>query len=248
MTALVVIELFDPSLWLSLVFLTSSWIVERKQFHCPVSLCINYPLYFMVEMDINLFAWYFNMIGLLTQIIITSYSFKNVLRYFCKVWCKSNLCILWFDCSIALYLFTPLPHNENFLIVKHSCSREELSDVVFFPDTTSTNHCSRTYFWRVWTCASYLWSVQLSNWHFPSFTYHYLYVYITISKPLNCSPISAVKNVQRFQCQIRIFDNPQKRRCSHFRFPFTIESSGNFVWCRVTEAHIPLLLVGPFPI
>ena len=28
--------------------------------------------------------------------------------------------------------FTPLPRNTSFLIVKHSCAREELSDAVFF--------------------------------------------------------------------------------------------------------------------
>ena len=66
---------------------------------------------------------------MLTKIIITSNSSKNVLRYFGKVWLESSLWILWFDWLIALYLFTPLPRNASFLIFKHSCVREELSDV-----------------------------------------------------------------------------------------------------------------------
>ena len=69
------------------------------------------------------------MIGLLAQIIRASNSFKSVLRYFGKVFRKSNLCILQFDWLRDLYFFTPLPRNASFLIVKHSCVREELSDV-----------------------------------------------------------------------------------------------------------------------
>ena len=88
--------------------------------------------YCKFEIDSNFYAKYSNMIGLLAKIIRTSNSFKNVLRYFGKVWRKLNLCILWFDWLIALYIFTPLPRNASFLIVKHSCVREELSDVVFF--------------------------------------------------------------------------------------------------------------------
>ena len=72
------------------------------------------------------------MIGPLAKIIITSNSFNNLLRYFVKVWRKSNLCILWFDFLIDLYHFTPLPCNTIFLIVKHSCVREEPSYVFFF--------------------------------------------------------------------------------------------------------------------
>ena len=72
------------------------------------------------------------MTGLLSKIIITLNSFKNVLRYFCKVGHKSNLCILWFNRLIALYLFSPFPHNTRFIIAKHSFVREEISDVVFF--------------------------------------------------------------------------------------------------------------------
>ena len=69
------------------------------------------------------------MIGLLSKITTTSDSFKTVLRYFGKVWRKSNVCIIRFYWLIDLYLFTLLSRNASFLIVKYSCVREELSDV-----------------------------------------------------------------------------------------------------------------------
>ena len=62
-------------------------------------------------------------------IYITLNAFKIVPRYFGKVWRRSNLCIIQFYWLIALYLFTPFPRNASFTIVKHSCVREELSDV-----------------------------------------------------------------------------------------------------------------------
>ena len=80
-------------------------------------------------MDRNFYAYYSNMIGLLAKINRTSNSFKNVIRYFGKIWHKSNLWILWFDWLIALYIFTLLTRNASFIIIKHSCVREELSDV-----------------------------------------------------------------------------------------------------------------------
>ena len=69
------------------------------------------------------------MIGPLAKFVRTSNSFKIVLRYFGKVRRKSNVCIIRFDWLIALYLFTLLPRNESFLIIKSSGVREELSDV-----------------------------------------------------------------------------------------------------------------------
>ena len=45
------------------------------------------------------------------------------------------MCIIRFDWLIALYIFTLLPRNASFLIVKNSCVREEVSDVVFFLQT-----------------------------------------------------------------------------------------------------------------
>ena len=77
-----------------------------------------------------------------------------------------------------------------------------------------------------------------------SFTYHFPSVSIPIRYPLRWSPICAVENLQRFQRHINIFDNPLWRRCSHFRFSYTLESSVYFLWCRETEAHIALLLFG----
>ena len=69
------------------------------------------------------------MISTLSQIIRDSKKIKTILRYFSKVWRKSNLCILRFDWLTALYIFNPLPCNASFLIVKKSCVRDELSDV-----------------------------------------------------------------------------------------------------------------------
>ena len=46
-----------------------------------------------------------------------------------------NFRILRYDWLIALYLLTSLLRNVSFLIVKCSCVREELSDVVFLIQT-----------------------------------------------------------------------------------------------------------------
>ena len=72
------------------------------------------------------------MIGPLAKIIRTSNLFKNVLRYFGKVWHKSKLWLLWFDWLTALCIFTPLPCNASFLIIKYSCVSEEHNNVLFF--------------------------------------------------------------------------------------------------------------------
>ena len=69
------------------------------------------------------------MIGPLTKIFRASNLFKFFLRYFGKVRRKSNMWIIQFYWLIALYLFTLLPHNMSFLIVKNCCVREEVSDV-----------------------------------------------------------------------------------------------------------------------
>ena len=60
-------------------------------------------------------------------IIITAFLCKNVLRYFGKVQCKSNVCIILYDWLIALYLFISLVFNAGSLIIKNSGFREELS-------------------------------------------------------------------------------------------------------------------------
>ena len=64
-----------------------------------------------------------------------------------------------------------------------------------------------------------------------SFAYHFLYVYIPIINPLNCSPICALDNFQRFQFQNNIFDHSCWRRCYHFRFTYTLDPSGDFFCC-----------------
>ena len=79
------------------------------------------------------------MIGPLDQFVTASNSFKIVQRYFGKVSRKSNVRILRFNWLIGLYLFLSLVCNASFLIVKNSCVREELSDVVFFIQKKSTN-------------------------------------------------------------------------------------------------------------
>ena len=95
------------------------------------------------------------MIGLLAQFFRASDFFKIVLRYFSKVYRKSNVCKIRFDCLRTLYLFTWLPCNTIFLIVKNGCVREELIDLPFFSsDATSTDQFARTYFWWVRTLAT----------------------------------------------------------------------------------------------
>ena len=76
------------------------------------------------------------------------------------------------------------------------------------------------------------------------FTYHFPSVPISISQPLNCSPIFTIENLQRFQRQIDILDNTRRRRGSHFRIPYMLQSSVDIPWYWVTEAHIPFLLSG----
>ena len=122
------------------------------------------------------------MIGPLAKIIITSNSFKIVLRYFGKVWRKSNFFRLWFDWLIALYLFTQLPHNASFLIVKNSGVREEFSDVVFFFQRNFKKSVCKNIF-----------LVSLHSRTFPLVRAH---PYLTISlSPTTCG-------VDNFQCLI----------------------------------------------
>ena len=83
----------------------------------------------MVEMDGNFSAQCVYMIGLLAKFVRASNSFKIALMYFGKVWCKSNVFMIWFDWLIALYIFNLLPRNTSFLIVEKTCVREEVSDV-----------------------------------------------------------------------------------------------------------------------
>ena len=178
------------------------------------------------------------MISKLAKIIITSDSSKNILRCFCKVWCKSNLCIFLFYWLIALQLFNPLPCNAIFLIVKHSCVREELSDVVFSLQTQLQQITVQEHLVGEFALVHFSFCLCTSpNWHFP-----------LRLPPLQRPGICAVDNFQLFQLQINILDNPRRRRGSHFWFPYTLQSSGDFLCCRETEAHIPLLLVYSLPV
>ena len=139
-----------------------------------------------------------------------------------------------------------IPLYFYLITLKHECSNSKTQlcqgrtqwCCVFPSDKTWTNHCARTHFWWFCTPTPHLWSVQLPNWHFlihPKIyvcTHHFLSVSIPIKKPLNCSPICTVNNFQHFQRQINIFNNPLWRRCFHFRLPYTLDSSGNFLWHR----------------
>ena len=127
------------------------------------------------------------MIGPLAKIIITLNLYKTFLRYFGKVWRKLNLCILSFYWLIALYIFTPLPRNASFLIVKHSCVREELSDVVFFLQTQLKQTTVQEHIFVVFALVPHTLGLCTSPTDTFSFTHHFPSVSIPISKPLNCS-------------------------------------------------------------
>ena len=188
------------------------------------------------------------MIGPLAKFVTASNSFKIVLRYFGKVYRKSNVCIIQFDWLIALYIFISLVCNASFLIVKNSGIREELSDVVFFIQTQLQQITVQEHIFGEFATASLTFVPCTSPTDTLPFNYHFLSVSIPIRQTLNCSPIWVVDNLQRFQRHINILDHPLQRKCSHFRFPYTLQSSGDFIWCRETEAHINLLLACSLPI
>ena len=98
------------------------------------------------------------MIGPLAKFVRASNSFKIVLRYFDKVWRKSNVYnTIWLvDSSLSFYLITSQHKFSNRR--KTVVSRKKL--------VMLTNHCGRTSFWWVWACAPHLWFVHLPNWHF----------------------------------------------------------------------------------
>ena len=162
------------------------------------------------------------MIGPLAKFFRASNLFKIVLKYFVKVWRKSNVCIIWFDWLIPLYFFTLLTQNASFLMVKKSCVREELSDVVFFLQTKLQNIDAQENMFGEFALAPLTFGPFTSTTDTPPFTYQFPSVSIPISHPLNCSPICALDHLQRFQRQINILDNHPQIRCSHFRFPYTL--------------------------
>ena len=132
-------------------------------------------------MDINFYAKYSNIIGPLAKFVKASNSFKTFLRYFGKVWRKSNVCIIRFYWLIALYIFISLVPNASFLIVKNSSGREEVSDV-------NKSLCRNIFLVSLCLCTSPLVRVppQLNP---PPFNYH----------PSNGPGMCAADNYQRLR-------------------------------------------------
>ena len=158
------------------------------------------------------------------------------------------MCIIRFCLLIAIYIFISLVLNVIFLIVENSCFREELSDVVSFLHTQLQQITVQEHIIAEFALTSLNFGLCTSPTDTYTLTYHFLSVSIPITHPLTCSPICAIDYFQRFQRQIDILDNPFGRRCSQFWFPYTLQSSGNLLWCRETEAHIHLLLICYVPL
>ena len=176
----------------------------------------------------NFYAQYSNMIGPLAKFIRALNSFKTVLRYFDKVWCKSNVCVIRFYWLISLYLFTLLPCNASFLIIKNGFVREEVSDLVFFfRHTYNRSLCKNIFLMSTHSCPLPLFRAPPQLILFPSPTTFRMCTFLSASPS-----IAAPCYFQRFQRQIYIFDHPNWIRRSHFLFPYMLQSSGNFLWCR----------------
>ena len=158
------------------------------------------------------------------------------------------MCILRFNWLIGLYLFMSLVRNASFLIVKNSCVREELINIPYFIQTQLQQITLQEHIFGELALAPLTFCPRTSPTDTFPFTYHFPSVSIPICQSLNCSPICAVDNFQRLQRQIDILDNSRRRRGSHFRLPYTLQSSGDFLWCRETESHIPFLLVCYLPV
>ena len=152
------------------------------------------------------------------------------------------IAILLVDISIS---FTQLPRNASFLIVKHNCVREKLSDVVFLL-TQLQQITVQEHMFGDFTLAPLIFGSCTSP--TDTFPFNYQFPSMSIHIPLNCSPVCEEDNFQQFQHQVNIFDNPLWIRCSRFWFPHTLKSSSNLIWCRETETQNPLLLVGYLPI
>ena len=156
--------------------------------------------------------------------------------------------ILRFNWLIGLYLLMSLLRIASFLIVKHSCVREELIDLPSFLQTQLQKITVKEHLFGKFALAPLTFGPCSSPTDTFPFTYHFPYVSISICQSINCIPICAVDNLKQLQRQIDILDNPRQRMGSHFRLPYTLQSSGDFLWCRETEAHIPLLLVSSLPV
>ena len=95
---------------------------------------------------------------------------------------------------MALYYFTPLPRNASFLIVNHSCVREELSDVVFFLLTKLQQTTVQEYLFGEFTLAHLTFGFCTSPTDTFPLTYH----------PFNRRAMNTLDDFQRF-----IFGNIQ---------------------------------------
>ena len=141
------------------------------------------------------------MIGPLAKIVRASNLFKIVLRYFCKVRRKSIVCILKFDCFVALYLFISLICNADFIILKNSGVREELTDVVFFLETQLQQITVQEPVFCEFALTPLTFGPCTSPTDSFPFTYHFPFVSIPISQPLNCSPICRVEISNAFDAR-----------------------------------------------
>ena len=135
------------------------------------------------------------------------------------------MCILLFNWLIGLYLFMSLVCNASSPIVKNSCVREELIDILFILQTQLQQITVQEHIFGDFALAPLTFGPCTSLTDTFPFIYHFPSVSIPICQSLNCSPICAVNNFQRLQRQIDILDNPRQRRSSHFRFPYTLKSS-----------------------
>ena len=132
--------------------------------------------------------------------------------------------------SISLY-FYPITSQHAFYNCKHSCVREELSDVVFF-QTKIQQTTAQEHLFGEFSLVHHNFVPWISPTDNLPFTYHFPSVYIPINNTLNCITICMVENFQRYQRKINILDNPLWRGCCHFWFPYILDSSGNLLWCR----------------
>ena len=125
-----------------------------------------------------------------------------------------------------------LVRNASFLIIKNSYVRKELIDLPFFLQTQLQQITVQEHIFGEFALAPLTFGPCTSPTDTFPFTDHCSSVSIPISQYLNCSPIFQVENFQRLQRQIDILYNSRRRRGSHFRFLYTLQSSGYFLWCR----------------
>ena len=87
-----------------------------------------------------------------------------------------------------------LVFNASFLIVKKSCVREELIDILFFLQTKLQQITVQEHIFGEFALAPLTFGpCTFPTDTFPS-THHFPYMSITICQSLNCSPICVVDN------------------------------------------------------